>query len=90
MKGETFVTGDKVAVSATFLRSICPNAAAGWPTTFDPGKGIVIMSFECAGVTFVDVWFNDHWRRFNSLALVHERDIYMEAMRAEHKAWRYR
>lgn len=87
MKGDKFASGDKVALSATFLRSICPNAARGWPTTHDPGKGIVICVQDCGGIDLVDVWFSDKGslRRLNSFNLVHERDIYHEAMRAEHR-----
>lgn len=87
MKGDKFTTGDKVALSATFLRAICPNAAAGWPTTLDPGKGVVICTIDCAGIELVDVWFPEKYylRRLNSFNLVHERDIYNEAMRAEHR-----
>ena len=82
MKGGTFKAGDEVALSATFLRSICPNAAAGWPTTKDEGIGRVI---EVIDGWLVDVEFANGRRKLNAFNLVHRKDIQREAMIAEHK-----
>lgn len=81
------MVGDRVALSATFLRSICPDAARGWPTPFDLGKGWISRIIECGGITLADVLFEEsgETRRFNTENLVHEKDIYSEAMHAEHK-----
>ena len=88
MKGDKFTTGDRVALSATFLRSIDPSAAKGWPTRYDVGTGTVICVVECGGIDLVDVWFDNpaHLRRINAFNLVHKRDVYSEAMRAEHNS----
>lgn len=89
MKGDTFKPGDWVALSATFLRSIDPNAARGWPTTMDRGKGVVISTVPIddrsalAEVVFVNPPCQ---RTYNTFNLVHVKDIYNEAMRAEHRA----
>lgn len=86
MKGDKFTTGDEVALSATFLRSIDPSAAAGWPGRGDLGIGTVIQSFDCGGIDLVDVWFPsiNYFRRVNSFNLVHRRDIAKEADKAQH------
>lgn len=80
-----FKCGDRVALSATFLRAMCPNAAKGWPTTIDLGKGTVINVVNCAGTFLIDVWFDRNlYRRYNAFNLVHAKDVYLDAMRAEH------
>lgn len=87
MKGDIFKDGDAVRVSAAFLRSICPSAAKGWPTRSDPGKGVVVEVLSLGGSDLVGVWFEDAevYRTYNSWNLVHQKDVYNEAMRAEHR-----
>ena len=70
-----FKLGDTVRQSAKFLRSIDPNAAKGWPTTFDYGKGMVAHVEPCGDFELVTVWF---WepkfsRTYNSNNLIHDR-----------------
>jgi len=79
-----FKVGETVAVSAAFLRSIDPSAAKGWPTRYDHGKGVVSSVLPCGDFDLVEVKFNDAARTYNSNNLVHECEIYNEAMRAEH------
>lgn len=83
-----FKPGDKVALSATFLRSIDPSAAKGWPTRYDKGKGIVIEVIDVGGTFLATVIFINPACQLtiNTFNLVHDRDIYNEAMRAEHKS----
>lgn len=80
-----FKAGDEVSLSATFLRSIDPNAAAGWPSTLDRGIGTVVSSSDCAGTELVHVKFSTGIRCINAFNLVHRKDINLEAHRAEHK-----
>jgi hypothetical protein len=84
-----FKVGDAVRVSAAFLRSICPSAARGWPTRYDPGKGNVVGIIPCGGVTLVTVWFHDpvSIKTYNAANLIRDnpRSVYNEAMRAEHR-----
>lgn len=80
----SFKIGDTVAVSAKFLRSIDPSAAKGWPTRYDHGKGIVLNITPCGGFDLIAVGFKEFVRTYNSNNLVHAKDIYNEAMRAEH------
>lgn len=70
-----------------FCQSIDPNSAKGWPTTFDVGRGFVFDVLDVGGTILVDVIFIEAkipMRRLNSFNLVHVKDIYNEAMRAEH------
>ena len=72
---------DWVALSATFLRSIDVNALKGWPTRYDLGKGIV--------TDIIDGWlatvdFESGQRTINVCNLIHVKDIYLDAMKAEH------
>lgn len=79
-----FKTGDRVAQSARFLRSLGTLTFASGnsgPSTNDLGKGTVISTVG----DLIDVWFDcKQLRRFNRHNLIHERDIYLESMRAEH------
>lgn len=82
--------GDWVALSATFLRSIDPNAANGWPTTKDRGKGLVISTVPIGEYALAEVVFIEPpcQLTFNTFNLIHASpsSIYNEAMRAEHRA----
>lgn len=83
----TFQPGEEVKFSARFLRSICPSAARGWPTTLDPGTGTIVGTVDLGGGWVLhDVWFPDTLRRVNAANLVSARPraVYNEAMRAEH------
>lgn len=82
-----FSIGDDVRVSAKFLRSIDPAASKGWPTRYDPGKGTVVSVMPCGDFDLIQVWFHDlcHPKTYNAVNLVHERNVYNEAMRAEHR-----
>lgn len=85
MKGDIFKVGDRVALSATFLRSIDPSAAKGWPTRYDAGKGWIMNVIDCAGTDLAEIWFDrGYMRTINTFNIVHEKNIYNEAMRAEH------
>lgn len=94
MKGDKFEIGDAVRVSAAHLRFICPLAAKGWPTTRDPGKMKVIAVYPCGIFDLVVSWSYD-WsvpRTYNSNNLIRAtpREVYNEAMRAEHSPRNYR
>jgi hypothetical protein len=87
MKGNKFTSCDRVALSATFLRSIDPSAHKGWPSRYDIGKGTVIDVIPCGGIDLVNVWFDcQQLRTINAFNLVHVKDIYNEAMRSEHSS----
>ncbi len=73
--------GDWVALSATFLRSIDPSAARGWPTRYDLGKGLVT---EITDGWLATVVFESGQRTINVCNLIHVKDIYLDAMKAEH------
>lgn len=86
MKGDKFQFGDAVHVSAAHIRSICPNAARGWPTTLDPGKGMVCNVAALGDFDLVEIYFwnSQQLRTYNSNILIYEKDVYNDAMRAEH------
>jgi len=89
VKGE-IKPGDWVVLSATFLRSIDPSAAKGWPTTMDRGKGLVVSTIPIGEYALAEVVFIEPPRQltFNTFNLIHAKSssIYNEAMRAEHRA----
>lgn len=78
-----FKPGDWVALSATFLRSIDPSAAKGWPTRYDLGTGLIldILDEWLATVAFINPPVT---RTINVANLIHKRDVYLDAMKAEH------
>ena len=81
-----FEIGDRVALSASFLRSIDPSAHRGWPTRYDPGKGEIKDITDCGDFYLVTVLFDGNMEKtYNSNNLIHEGDIYYDAMAAEHK-----
>lgn len=94
MKGDKFEIGDAVRVSAAHLRLMCPYAAKGLPTTRDPGKGKVIAIHPCGIFDLVVIWFHERSvpGTYNSNIIVRDnpRDVYNEAMRAEHSPRNYR
>lgn len=77
--------GDRVALSALFLRSIDPCAAKGWPTRYDLGKGTIVEIIDLGSCKLADVQFDSGIKRINVFNLVLEENIYKEAMTAEHK-----
>lgn len=87
MRRRELVEGDKVALSATFLRSIDASAAKGWPSRHDRGRG-VLVSLKFGWLASVEFPSGPQWEG-NVANLVHEAELYREAMHAEHRARRF-
>jgi hypothetical protein len=90
-KPMTFKIGDAVRVSAAHLRSICPNAARGWPTRLDPGLGYIVGISDLGTFALLEIWFENTQdeRRYNHNVIIHAKDTYNDAMRAEHSKRSY-
>lgn len=83
----TFQIGDAVRISAAFLRSIDPSAAKGWPTRYDHGTGWIVDITPCGAFDLLKIWFYDlnDFRTYNHNNIIHQKDNWNEAMRAEHR-----
>lgn len=74
-----------MALSSTFLRSICTNARKGWPTKEDKGQGEVIKITQCGDIHLVTVKWQKSVQTYNENNLILFKNILDDARKAEHE-----